>query len=207
MATALGAALTTAVRMIDRVHRGATHVRANAQPTIATRLANDYRVVIRFASLPAVVDAQIAQATAALKDCKTTIDVLKGDEERAMWQAHATGIWERPGAVVRVNWLPATLAEGLAEIERIAGGIEIAGRAGIGAGLLRIDGGLFKQITVLTHLRASGIFGNVVIVRGSDELKAKVDVWGSHGDRQPLFDALKRTFDPNGVLNAGRGPL
>jgi len=44
-------------------------------------------------------------------------------------------------------------------------------------------------------------------VRGSLELKALVDVWGSHGTRQALFDSLKRAFDPRGVLNAGRGPL
>jgi hypothetical protein len=51
------------------------------------------------------------------------------------------------------------------------------------------------------------VFGNVVIVRGSAELKARVDVWGSHGSRQPLFDSLKRAFDPGNVLNAGRGPI
>ena len=39
------------------------------------------------------------------------------------------------------------------------------------------------------------------------ELKALVDVWGSHGDREPLFASLKHAFDPQGILNAGRGPL
>ena len=51
------------------------------------------------------------------------------------------------------------------------------------------------------------MFGNIVIVRGSPELKARIDVWGSHESRQPLFESLKRAFDPNNVLNAGRGPL
>ena len=85
--------------------------------------------------------------------------------------------------------------------------IEIAGRAAIGAGLLRIDGELFKQITVITHLRASAIFGNVVIVRGSDELKAKMDVWGSHGDRQPLFDVAEARVRSRRRAQRGRGPL
>jgi FAD/FMN-containing dehydrogenase len=44
-------------------------------------------------------------------------------------------------------------------------------------------------------------------VRGSDALKSLADVWGTHATRQPLFDSLKRAFDPHGVLNAGRGPL
>ena len=50
-------------------------------------------------------------------------------------------------------------------------------------------------------------FGNVVVLRAPTELKALVDVWGDHGDRQPLFASLKRAFDPQGILNAGRGPL
>jgi hypothetical protein len=100
----------------------------------------------------------------------------------------------------------------LAELDRITAGgtacaTAIVGRAAIGAGLIRIDGDTAAQARAIEQLRAAALFGNIVIVRGSDELKAIVDVWGSHGDRQPLFDSLKRAFDPNGVLNAGRGPL
>jgi glycolate oxidase FAD binding subunit len=174
-------------------------------------------VVLRFASLPAVVDAQIEQATAGLKACTTSIDVVDGDAERALWHGHATHLWDEPGAIVRASWLPASIASGLGELERIAddasgGGkasppIELIGRAAIGAGLIRIDGDIAAQASVIERLRASQAFGNVVLVRGAAELKTLVDVWGPHGDRQPLFDSLKRTFDPNGVLNAGRGPL
>jgi glycolate oxidase FAD binding subunit len=196
---------------------------------VAGRATNDERrttrlgVLLRFASLPAVVDAQIAQATAGLKACTTTsIDVLDGDAERAQWHAHATDIWDRPGAIVRASWLPANIAAGLEAIElmerepfRGAGGaglraspsIELIGRAAVGSGHIRIDGDVAAQAAIVDQLRASQIFGNVVIVRGSAELKALVDVWASHGDRQPLFDSLKRALDPHGVLNAGRGPL
>ena len=185
-------------------------------PASAARLA----FLVRFASLPAVVDAQIEQATAGLQACTTSLAVVDGDAERALWHAHATEIWEQPGAIVRASWLPANMASGLAELETIAAGLEssgaaggkactasLVGRAAIGAGLIRIDGGAAAQAAVVEQLRASRVFGNIVIVRGSAELKELVDVWGSHGDRQPLFDSLKRAFDPNGVLNAGRGPL
>ena len=165
-------------------------------------------MLIRFASLPAVVDAQIGQATAALEGCATNAAALDGVAERALWQALAAEIWDQPGAIVRASWLPAHLVAGLGELDRIAAcTTAVQGRAAIGAGLIRIDGDLPAQATVIEELRRSPVFGNVVIVRGSDALKAVVDVWGSHGDRQPLFDSLKRAFDPNGVLNAGRGPL
>jgi glycolate oxidase FAD binding subunit len=174
-------------------------------------------ILLRFASLQAVVDAQIAQAIAGLNACATSIEVLDGDAERARWHEHATQLWGEPGAIVRASWLPANLAAGLGELDLInaglkacatgVGGIELVGRAAVGAGLVRIDGDTDAQASAIERLRASRVFGNVVIVRGSPDLKARVDVWGSHGDRQPLFDELKRAFDPNGVLNAGRGPL
>jgi glycolate oxidase FAD binding subunit len=178
-------------------------------------------VLVRFASLPAVVDAQIAQATTALRRWTSSLEVLDGDAERALWHAHATEIWDQPGAIVRASWLPANLTACLADLDRITAGLKactpssavqgfspaFAGRAAIGAGLMCIDGDTAAQANAIEQLRASPVFGNIVIVRGSPALKARVDVWGSHGDRQPLFESLKRAFDPNGVLNAGRGPL
>jgi glycolate oxidase FAD binding subunit len=166
-------------------------------------------VLLRFASRPTVVDAQIAQATAGLKACTTSLDVLEGGEEHALWHGHATEIWDQPGAIVRASWLPAHIVDGLTELDRIKGACRtsLQGRAAIGAGLIRFDGEAAAQAAVIEQLRAASVFGNVVIVRGSDALKAAVDVWGSHGDRQPLLQSLKRTFDPDGVLNAGRGPI
>jgi hypothetical protein len=120
-----------------------------------------------------------------------------------------------PGAIVRASWLPANIGLAIREIESMTRGsalsaprhVSLIGRAAVGAGHMRIDGDATTQAAIVEGLRASPMFGNVVVVRGSDELKQRVDVWGTQGGRQPLFDALKRTFDPNGVLNAGRGPL
>ena len=198
----------------------------NAQnnPGSASSAGSALYVVIRFASLPAVVDAQIAQATEAVKAFATSIEVIDGDAERALWDEHATQLWDAPGAIVRASWLPANIADGLTELAHLktcatslsgratparlkSCATSVIGRAAIGAGLIRIDGDTASQARVIEQLRVSTLFGNIVIVRGSDELKSIVDVWGSHGDRQPLFDALKHAFDPNGVLNAGRGPL
>jgi glycolate dehydrogenase FAD-binding subunit len=179
----------------------------NSRP--ASSASSALTVVIRFASLPEVVNAQVEQARAGLKACATSIETLDGDAERSAWQAHATEIWDRPGAIVRASWLPANIAAAIGELESMEHdpSFELVGRAAIGAGHIRIDGDVPAQAAAIERLRASRIFGNVVVVRGSAELKALVDVWGSHGNRQPLFDALKRAFDPNGVLNAGRGPL
>jgi glycolate oxidase FAD binding subunit len=203
---------------------------AQSKASIADSAGFAFHVLIRFASLAAVVDAQITQATTALETCVTSIEAVDGGAERALWDAYATGIWDQPGAVVRASWLPANIAAALDELAglkpcatsappapafpgvspgAVAQGLSPAlmGRAAVGAGLIRIDGEPAEQASAIEQLRASSVFGNIVIVRGSAELKARVDVWGSHGSRQPLFDSLKRALDPNNVLNAGRGPL
>jgi glycolate oxidase FAD binding subunit len=169
-------------------------------------------VLLRFASLPAVVEAQIARASAALKGCATSSHVVDGDAERALWREHASRLWDASGAIVRASWLPADVAAALAEIERIARlkaspSFELIGRGGVGAGHIRIDADEPAQAQIISQLRETAAFGNVVIVRGSAALKALVDVWGPQGDRQSLLGSLKRAFDPDGVLNAGRGPL
>jgi glycolate oxidase FAD binding subunit len=168
-------------------------------------------IALRFASLAAVVDAQIEQAAVAMKGYTTSLDILDGDNERSAWSAHGARLWESAGAIVRASWLPANIGSALNELERLAtnmgAAISLVGRAAIGAGHIRIDADTPAQAKIVEQLRASRPFGNIVIVRGSPMLKGLVDVWGSHGDRQQVFDSLKRTFDPNGTLNAGRGPL
>jgi glycolate oxidase FAD binding subunit len=183
---------------VSNVGRGVSHA---LKPAVSA--------LVRFASLPAVVDAQIDQALAlaALKRCATA--VVAGDDEHVQWDAHARCVWDAPGAIARASWLPADLMSAVAALEGCATDVdvELIGRAAVGAGLIRIDGGARIQAAAIERLRHSTSFRNIVIVRGSDELKSLVDVWGSLGDRERLFASLKHALDPDGILNAGRGPL
>ncbi len=180
------------------------------------------RAMLRFASLPGVVDAQIAHASALLASAAASMTILEDVAEAEAWQDHREEIWATPGAVVRASWLPANLAAAIDELARVRMDlarraasessplslrIEIVGRAAVGAGLIRIEGDVAVQAQVVEQLRASSIFGNVVVRRGSDELKSKIDVWGSPGNRAPLVASLKQAFDPHGILRPGRGPL
>jgi glycolate oxidase FAD binding subunit len=172
-------------------------------PEAASSANSALTVVIRFASLPTVVHAQIEEARARLKACTTYAGILEGDAELSVWREHAQWLWTGDAAIVRASWLPAHIAGIVDELDTL----ELVGRAAVGAGLIRIDGDADTQACAIERLRASAVLGNIVIVRGSAALKARVDVWGSAGDRQPLFDSLKRALDPHNVLNAGRGPL
>ena len=178
--------------------------------------------MLRFASLPGVVNAQLDHAGALLASAATSMTILEDAAEVEAWREHTDRIWAVPGAVVRVSWLPANLAAAIEELARVRLDlarraasessaqsvlIEIIGRAAVGAGLIRIEGDVVMQAQVIERLRASSIFGNVVIRRGSDELKSRIDVWGSQGDRAPLLASLKQALDPHGILGPGRGPL
>ena len=166
-------------------------------------------LLLRFASVPAAVDAQIANAAALrpLEHCAMTI--LERGEERAAWDDHARRMWSAPGAVLRASWLPADIASAMGVLRNLAASacIEIVGRAGVGTGLIRLDAEIGVQAAIVEALRQSSSFGNVVILRASRELKTRVDAWGDHGDREPIFASLKRALDPGGTLNASRGPL
>ena len=165
-------------------------------------------LLLRFASARPAVEAQADAAQQLLGAGR----LVAGDEERVLWQQHNERIWSGEGAVVRSSWLPsdiATVAEDLESLSAMGGirHVELVGRAAIGTGLIRIDGDPTSQSRAIDRLRRSASMGNVVLLRGSSDLKALVDVWGSHGDREPVFASLKRAFDPKGILNAGRGPL
>jgi hypothetical protein len=133
--------------------------------------------------------------------------VVASEAEAALWREHARALWDAPGAIVRAAWLPASLGGVLAFIDKAGAEIELAGRAAIGAGLLRIGDDAATQRRVIDSMRRGDLFRHVVVLRASSELKQTIDVWGELGDAGRLGASVKRMLDPNGILNAGRGPV
>lgn len=167
----------------------------------------EYRLRLLFASSPAAVTAQVESAQRLLSKPST---VVTGEREFDIWTDQTRSPWAGTGAVVRFGWLPAKLAEVttlLHEVQEIAGPVVMVGRVGAGAGLMRIDADAPAQAAVVERLRASTWVGNVVVLRGDLELKKHIDVWGPQPSSSSASRALKDMFDPNGILNAGRGPI
>jgi glycolate oxidase FAD binding subunit len=169
-----------------------------------------YVLLIQFASTQAAIDAQVDQLRALI--AADAFDLVTDEAERELWQGHMRGVWAAPGVIVRASWLPASLAAVLALLNEIAGqgtgGVEIAGRAGVGAGVIRIDGDLASSVAALGRLRAApDVLGHVVLLRAGPDVKQQIDVWGPASDHAALLEAVKHAFDPAGILNAGRGPV
>jgi glycolate oxidase FAD binding subunit len=169
-------------------------------------------LLVRYASTPGVVELQMADTERMVASFNplTASRVVAAADEGA-WRLHGRGPWSRAGTILRVSWLPAALGAVLAllgELRRRAAGVELIGRAGIGAGLLRVDGDEPTQIAMVRTLRERfDVFNQSTVLRAPAGVKAAVDVWGPAGSTAAILGAIKRALDPAGVLNPGRGPI
>lgn len=168
-----------------------------------------YELLVRFTSAPAATDAQIAQARTLIGPAAGT--VLTGREEAGCWRDQVRRVWDAPGVVVKAGWLPAALPDVLAlldDLQRGGGSAELVGRAGLGSGLFRVEGEASVQLAAIARLRSeSNLLRHVAVLRCPAGMKGAVDVWGPLGGAGTLGLAVKRVFDPAGILNAGRGPI
>ena len=98
----------------------------------------------------------------------------------------------------------------MALVESCAGelpGLAFVGRAGVGAGFLRLDGEVAAQAAAVARLRQSPSLAHVLLLGATPALKGLVDAWGDRVPWSQPLDALKLALDPAGILGAGRGPL
>jgi hypothetical protein len=63
-----------------------------------------------------------------------------------------------------------------------------------------------EQAVSLLRSRTRSV-SNVAVLRQSPSLKGRVDTWGPPGSAAGVMRSLKDTFDPAGILNAGRGAV
>jgi glycolate dehydrogenase FAD-binding subunit len=170
--------------------------------------APPYQLLACIASSPSAVDAQMESAQRLLTGGAR---VVRDDAEHTLWRTQVRGPWGESGAVVRVGWLPAKLTEVVTLVDEVqkmaAGRVAMWGRAGAGAGLMTIDADELTQAAVVRRLRSSVFVGNVTVLRASRELKSQIDVWSLPAGTLKTLHALKQTFDPAGILSAGRGPI
>jgi glycolate oxidase FAD binding subunit len=181
--------------------------RSQITPTAVDIATPPSRLLIRFESTAASVEQQCARAADIVAACGGTANVLREDREREIWDAHAAGFWAAPGAIAKVTLLPSDLPATLDRVATTAGDSTVAwiGRACLGVLFLRIDGPTTTQARIVGDLRQRQT-GSVVLLRASDELKSAAGIWGPMGDAFRIMQSVKRSFDPQALLNAGRGP-
>jgi glycolate oxidase FAD binding subunit len=170
-------------------------------------------LLLRFASTADAVNAQVRAVVAAFtRGVSAAVDVVDGDAEAGLWHEQGAGFWASDDLVVRCGWRPASLDAIVAIVHAMGAddGVHatLAGRAGIGAGLVRLSGALPGQLRAIARLRAARPqIDHVVLLRAAPAVKQQIDVWGDLGASVHALRAIKRMLDPADILNAGRGPL
>ena len=166
------------------------------------------RLLVRFETIDVAADRQSASVVALAEREHAQASVLRGEEEQHLWTGHGRMPWQGEGAIVKIAVLPTAVVPTVAWLTENGAGCEIVGRAGVGVLLARIAGDVDAQARVIAELRKRipAGQGSAVVVRGSGDLKSRVDVWGPIGDGLTAMRAIKQRFDPLGLLNPGVGP-
>ena len=176
---------------------------------VGSAFRRTYSLLLKFESTPTALDTYVHRARALMEP--SDWQVVSSQSEVDLWREHIRAPWQSPGMVVRFACLPASLGAVLAQVEELRNtvdDVELIGRAALGSGLLRIDADVRVQRNIVERMRSrSDVFRHVVVLRAEPQLKEQLDVWGPLGDAGSLGASVKHALDPNGILNAGRGPV
>ncbi len=171
-------------------------------------------VFVRFASSPAATEAQ-AQACQALVPRAERVEPAV---EASVWAEQVDLPWRATGAapgagapaMVRCSWLPSALpavVERLDECRKVAPIPAFVGRAVTGAGVLQIGGTVSDQHAIVKLLREGSPTAHVVVLSADPAVKVAAETSAFPTSSWREVAAIRRSFDPAGILGAGRGPL
>jgi glycolate dehydrogenase FAD-binding subunit len=160
------------------------------------RSADDgYALDVRIASLPEVLETESRSLEALAQHAKLVISVSAAD----VWNARQECFGRNECIAIKATMLPSEIAR-FAEVVRRAGGASVTQATGIMTASLPS-----KASASVRQLReeVEAADGSLTVLEQAGPPENGLDTWGTLPDSLPLMRALKRRFDPNGILNPG----
>jgi glycolate oxidase FAD binding subunit len=161
-------------------------------------------LAVSIGSVEPAVRAQESALGALVKAARGRLETMG----TSFWRAYDRTLAAPGGAMLRIGTVPSRLAATCAEVRRVFSDAAVAGCAVLGALRARVDAGdVAAAAHGLARLRAfvADLDGGVLVERGPRALREAVDPWGPVPEPSlGVMRAIKREFDPTGVLNAGR---
>lgn len=200
--------------ILARFSSTAAAANAALQLSIATHLtpaavdiwAPHPRLLVRFETTQNSADRMAASARDLLAPLADEVTLCTEEEERRLWHGHSAAESATDGIVATVSVLPTSVSATLDRIQHLADdhGLEwtVTGRAGLGALRVCGSGGPHAQVAFATALRAAlppGA-GHLQILGLDAGAGETVDLGGPLGSAASVGLAVKRRFDPTGVL-------
>jgi glycolate oxidase FAD binding subunit len=171
------------------------------------------RLLVRFQSVEQAVEKQASEAKGLVESATGGHAlVVAGEAEREVWANHSSW-WDGDGTLLKVSTLPQAFIPTMGwirdECDRRGLRVAAQGRAGLAVFYIRLDGPADAQGRLIDTLRDRFPIGegSVVMRRASQLVREVVDPWGPLGDGQGVMKLIKKRFDPESRLNAGRGPV
>ncbi|MDD5560216.1 FAD-binding oxidoreductase [Candidatus Methylomirabilis sp.] len=184
--------------------------------------AGTVTVAVSVGSVPEAVDTQIAAIRKLCHlDGAVTGSLLEGSAQESLWRA----ICDFPSAsddgrswvMLKASVLPTKVLKTIHRAEALGRdlGLESAAVSEAGCGIIRLcwrdeagsqEKGPASIAKGVEELRGWILHdgGSLVILSAPPAIKAGVDVWGPVGNALFLMRELKRSLDPQGLLNPGR---
>jgi glycolate oxidase FAD binding subunit len=156
-------------------------------------------VDVRYEGIPAGIEAQIHRTETLGTRQTSPADAWHAREE----------LWMHSGAscICKFSVLPDQIAGACEQAEKLASELAldwVAVVQAVGIGLLRFEGDAVAS--ALEPLRESleRTGGSLVVLRCPDDVRDRIEAWGSAGSALPMMRRVKEQFDPAGILNPGR---
>jgi glycolate oxidase FAD binding subunit len=173
-------------------------------PSTIELIAPQPRLLVRFETTAHAADRMADTATALLTTLSHDVARLDSEAEAAVWAEHQQLESASQGLVATISVLPTAVATAVDTVASLAAHRGLAwcvtGRAALGVLRVRCEGSAEAQQAFALALRTALDAGHVQVERIDNHAGLAIDLLAPVGTAASVGFAVKRRFDPSGVL-------